>query len=86
MKNYISEQELIDKEIEDFNNSTYEEARIIFKLNKGYTSDLYERLYKEGYRTTISGSILIFSDNEGREICTGTGRLSLLENVATAMR
>ena len=64
----------------------YKEGEIFWNWNKGYTSKLFQSLYKEGYKAVKSGAIYILKDNEGNEVTTGYSWEGLLKNTAILMR
>jgi hypothetical protein len=73
-------------EIENFNNQiTYEEGKIFFAANKGYTSKLMQRLYECGYRATTSGAMHYLYDDNGCKVTEAYSWFVLLTNTAIAL-
>jgi len=75
---------MIHQEIEKFNNSTYEDAKI-FNTNSGYTSKLIQRLYSFGYRAGVSGCVHTLYDDRGIKVCTAYSWPSLLMTAAKVL-
>lgn len=70
-------------QVEELNNQiTYDEGKIYWAWNKGYTSELIKRLHKIGYMTVKSGAVYILKNPEGEEVTTGYSWEGLLFNTA----
>jgi len=64
----------------------YEDGKIYWEANKGYTSNTMKYLYKCGYYVTISGCIHTLYDMEYKKVTFGYSWEDLLFNTAIAMR
>jgi len=53
---------------------------------KGITSKTIQSLYKIGWTASISGSVHILRDKEGKEVLTAYSWVSLLNEVEKLMR
>ena len=58
-------------DIKALNQGIYREGRVRWKWNKGYTSTLYERLRKQGWKMLKSpAGFIVFQDSDGIKINT----------------
>lgn len=66
---------------------SYQDGKIIERLNKGITSVLLENLtQKFGYYVCKSGAITILKDDKGATVTSAPTRAEFLYNVALVMR
>ena len=73
-------------ELQQINNSLYEDAKIYWEENKGYTSTLLKRLLNSGCVCKSRGSIKFLEDASGKEIASGGSSILLLQDIAAKMR
>lgn len=66
----------------------YEEGKIFWEWNKNWTSELWKKLYRQGYRMSEHKSGLTdIHDNTGVKIVHGAiGRVNALKELAKVMR
>lgn len=70
-------------QIEIINNGiSYQEGKIIFEPNRGYTSELMKRLYDLGYRASTSGIMHYLYDTDNKLVCSSHSWVCLLEQTA----
>ena len=68
-------------------NVSYNEGKIFFSLNIGYTSLLMKKLQESyNYKTVKQGTIHILYDNKGRKVTRGCTWVELLYNTSIVMR
>lgn len=63
----------------------YDEGKI-YNSGRGYTSELIQSLYKNGYRATTSGIMQYLYDNEDRKVITAYSWIDLLKQTAILFR
>jgi hypothetical protein len=74
-------------EIDKINSKiSYNEGKIYFKEGENYTSNIFESLYKAGFKTVKAGAFTILKDKEGSEVVRGISRIDMLYNLAITMR
>lgn len=73
-------------ELQQINKSLYEDAKIYWEENKGYTSILLKRLLRFGYVRKSKGSIKFIEDADGKQIASGGSDILLLKDIAVKMR
>jgi len=75
------------KYIETMNSQIpYEDGKIIWEPNKGFTSKLIKNLYSHGYRASTSGCLHFLYDDKGHKVTQAYSWEGLLLNTAIAMR
>lgn len=64
----------------------YAEGKVYWEWNKNWTSDLWKRLYKLGYRTKRSkaGFVYVY-DEMNKPVCSDLGRARTLATLAILM-
>jgi len=74
-------------ELADYNKGiSYEDGKIYWELNKGYTSKLMNNLYSHGWKVVKSGQLRQLKDSKGHTVTTGLTWPELLKNTAIVMR
>jgi len=73
-------------QIENMNKQiTYNDGKIFWNVNKGYTSKTMQYLYQCGYTATKSGIMHYLNDSEGNRIATAYSWEGLLLETAKIM-
>lgn len=74
------------QQIEKMNSQiSYNDGKIFWNENKGYTSKTMQYLYQCGYRATTSGIMHYLNDNEGNRIAQAYSWEGLLLETAKIM-
>ncbi len=77
---------IIQNQIEIINEQIkYNDGKIFFELNKGYTSNTMKYLYQCGYRAATSGVIHTLYDSDNKAVCKAYSWLGLLQETAKVM-
>lgn len=77
---------MLQNQIDNLNEKiTYQDGKIVFETNKGYTSETMKYLYKCGYRASVSGIVHTLYDMDNKPITTAYSWVGLLYNTALLM-
>ena len=66
--------------------ATYPEMRVWWYENRNWTSDVWERLSKEGWRTKSAAGLITVYDDAKAEVGTWFGRVNMLFGVGKLLR
>ena len=73
-------------ELNKINESLYEDAKIYYAINKGYSSKLFENMVYAGNKMVKIGKVSAMLDKDGCTIASGIGRIDFLQQLAYIMQ